>query len=207
MLAGEDGKGEEDFLQLIGEMIVSWNRCEGRVRDLIIWLSGGRSPATLALTAHLNAISLIQTLEALANGQEVEIGGHIDHFRECVDRLREYRNYYVHGISDVGPGWPISPQTGAWIYQVSGRRRVTIRSEIIDYTALHDLCIQLRLVADYGKRIHHMVDPSSGPMGFRARSFAPLIKPPLPPKLRKAEPILLGERPTGQVKSDDHGKP
>jgi hypothetical protein len=191
-----DDATEADFHQALGEMVVHWNACEGRLREMVIWLAGGRSPATLALTAHMGAKALTDALPALTGEKSAEIREHFEWFAKGVDILREHRNYYAHGISFVSPGM-VSPGVAAWVSHVTGKLRVKITHDRIPLETLRALCVLMMIYSYYGLRLMELADPHRGMFGLGRRVLhgpSP-SKPPLPDRLRKPPPILIGAPP------------
>jgi hypothetical protein len=195
-MAGYDA-ADLEFHQLIGQIVVTWNACEGRLREMVIWLAGGRSPSNLALTAHMTAKALSEALPAMSGKQPAEVREHLEYYAKAVDILREHRNYYVHGITAISVSM-IEPDTSAWLQTVTGKQRVKIHSERVGLGPLKALEKQLVLFSYYGLRVLEKVDPYRGMFGFGARRHVPATwpkKPPLPDRLRKPPPILLGAPP------------
>lgn len=188
---------EAEFYQLLGEVVVRWNACEAHLRDLIIWLSGGRSAITLALTAHMTAKALTDALPALTGSKSTEIREHLEHYAKAVDRLREYRNYYAHGIGQIGPSMLTGGEVAAWVSQVTGKLRVKVTYEHLSPTPLATLLADLKVYQEYGRRIQRACNPNFGGSVFGS---LPLLgawpnKPPLPDRLTKPIPILIGAPP------------
>jgi hypothetical protein len=77
-------------------LAMGWNNVETAAR-IILQRLGGRGNGMTACTAMLGNVPLINALRATASLED-RLVAEIDRFAECMDRLREYRNYYVHGI-------------------------------------------------------------------------------------------------------------
>ena len=194
-MAAEDAT-EADFYQVLGEIVVHWNACEGRLREMVIWLAGGRSPATLALTAHMGAKALTDALPALTGEKSAQLREHLEWYSKGVDILREHRNYFVHGVGFVSLGM-FSPQTAAWVSHVTGKLRVKVTHERVELGQLLALRDQMLLFSVYGTRLMELAEPYRGAFGFGRRvAHGPWpSKPPLPDRLRKPPPILIGAPP------------
>jgi len=188
-----DDATEAEFHQAIGEMVIRWNACEGHLRDIVVWLAGGRSVATLALTADLSAKAIIDTLPAITGAKSAEIREHCEWYAKGLDILRVHRNYYVHGISFIGVGM-VSPEVGAWVSHVSGRAKVKITHERVGLGSLRALCDQMLIYSVYGSQLMDRADPYRGMFGSARRVLhGPWPnKPALPDTLRKPPPSLLG---------------
>ena len=194
-MAGYDA-ADLEFHQLIGQIVVTWNSCEGRLRQMVIWLAGGRSPSTLALTAHMTAKALSDALPAMSGSQPPEVRDHFEYYAKAIDILREHRNYYVHGISAVSVGM-LELETAAWVQTVTGKLRVKIHAERVGLAPLKALEEQLVRYSYYGLKVMEKADPYRGMIGFERRHVPATWpqKPPLPDRLRKPPPILLGAPP------------
>lgn len=185
-----------DIHQVLGEIIVLWNDCEGRLREMVIWLSGGRSVANLALTAHMTAKALADALPALTGSKSEQIREHFEWFAKGVDILREHRNYYAHGVGFVSVGM-VDPDTVAWVSHVTGKLRVKITHERVPLAKLQALRDQMLRFSVYGVRLMELADPYRNAFGFNRKIvLGPWpSKPPLPDRLRKPPPALLGAPP------------
>lgn len=191
---------EADFYQCLGEIMVRWNGCEAHLRDLIIWLCGGQSAVSLALTAHMSAKALTDALPALTGTKDAEVREHLEHYTKAVDILRTHRNYYIHGIADVGPSM-ITGSVAARVSQVTGRKRVKLTFDHLDTEPLLKLLADLRALQEYGRRIQMACVPNYG-RGL-LRPYKPLAawpsKPPLPAELKRPSPILIGAPPDERI--------
>jgi hypothetical protein len=89
------------FLARLGEIVVSWNQLQASLQLMVYRLAGGHRADIL--TAHMGAVSLSDGLRTLSTefGPE-ELREHIAHFLELFDRLRAYRNHYVHAVLMIG---------------------------------------------------------------------------------------------------------
>lgn len=189
---------EADFYQCLGEIMVRWNGCEAHLRDLIIWLCGGQSAVSLALTAHMSAKALTDALPALTGTKDAEVREHLEHYSKAVDILREHRNYYIHGIADVSPSMITGGAVAARVSQVTGRHRVKLTFDHLDAKPFLKLLTDLRVLQEYGRRIQMACVPNYG-RGLLS-PYKPLAawpsKPPLPDRLKRPPPILIGAPPS-----------
>lgn len=88
--------------QELGMIAIGWNNIETDARSMLIALSGD-GIGVMACAAMLGNIPLINALRAtskLVGSFETEI----DRFSECMDRLRSYRNHYIHGVHATRDG-------------------------------------------------------------------------------------------------------
>lgn len=173
----------ERFYAALGEMIVRWNQAESEMKALLLNLVGLDTKAAWILVTELGSVSLEQALKSVA--QDLAPPHLQSHIRGLVDwfsRLREYRNYYAHGIQTqvVGGGQGILAQVTAkngLIYHggtVSSNELEAITLKIIDFTAFAKHVGHHAFAA-----IHSSEDPDSPP----PRSLEEM--PPLPDRLQK----------------------
>lgn len=93
--------GEVSIEALLGSVVISWNNFEALCRELLKELSGNAPPVD-ALTAELGGMLLYNALRAVSRVSGApELRDAIDELAEAFDRLREHRNYYIHGASSA----------------------------------------------------------------------------------------------------------
>lgn len=97
-LARSRGQTESFALEFL-QMVAKWNQLETQARDLLKALLGGQH-GHFVVSHHLGNVTLIDTLRTVAETSPV--GDEIRHFASGMDRIRLYRNYYVHGLIGVG---------------------------------------------------------------------------------------------------------
>lgn len=191
-----DDDPRKAIYQALGELVMRWNACEGRLRDMVIWLSGGWTLANYSLTAHMTAKALADTVPALTVARGKELREHFNHFATGVDTLREHRNYYAHGIS-APANVLLSPEPAGMLTSVVGKQRVKIHFDIVGVDQLAPVIAQLREYDDYGRSILRYADPTYA-RGFLTERTWPTSwpdKPPRPDALKKRPPTLLGAPP------------
>lgn len=186
---------KEDFLGVLGILVVEWNHAESLLNTLLSFLSGGGTRVAI-LTAHMNTVAVCQALRTLANEKlaDDDVAPHVLHYTDYFDRLREYRNYYIHGIKAVG----FSEGEAVGIAEtVTARERWTLHQLTL---SVHDLRQSVELIIDlvrYGSKImSHLMwtHNNSLPIPEQHRSLSE--KPPLPEKLQKPRLFLLDQAPT-----------
>ena len=109
MSASVPATAEEDeasYIVAFGRMVMAWNRAEASLRQLLAGLCGGNTiEANLKariVTAELGSAGLTYALNSFAaNLLPPEVAERVEHAVKYYDRLRVYRNYYVHGITSV----------------------------------------------------------------------------------------------------------
>ena len=102
-MADDPAVGQVSYYAALGAAVVAWNRVENSLRQMLITLCGA-GPEIWILTAELSAIPLVRALNSGATDVACpRLRPFIEHCTEWFDRLREYRNYYIHSITDVSP--------------------------------------------------------------------------------------------------------
>jgi hypothetical protein len=89
----------------LGRMIVSWNLAEDCLRGLLAALCSGRTRRDFLrsqiVTLELGTTGLVHALQAFAQDvfRDADASKAVLQAVTYFERLREYRNYYVHGIT------------------------------------------------------------------------------------------------------------
>lgn len=91
------------------QFIMDWNATEDVAFDILTAFSGQGLANTLVVR-QLHNVGLKDTLRLIAQDHrssglrdDIRIAEHLDHFVEGFDRLRVYRNFYVHSLAAVKP--------------------------------------------------------------------------------------------------------
>lgn len=97
-----------DIPLAVGLVVIAWNACEDGMRRLITSLATRQrwENARLAeiLVSEMGTLGLTQAIRCYADEipkSDEEIAGALRHLAELAERLKAYRNYYVHGITRV----------------------------------------------------------------------------------------------------------
>ncbi len=180
----DDYKTPTEMYAGVGRMVADWNSLESDLIEMIGQISRAR-PTTDLLTAHMTSQAICNALKALALTRlPAEMAEHVVHAVDFFERLRTYRNQFVHGITAVisdGPkamamthGRRVSPNghfeiDRGWLH----------RSELDTMT---EACGSLSSYLNY-LRVHigWHIDPEAEPP--RAFRHWPPEKPAVPPKL------------------------
>jgi hypothetical protein len=96
----------ESYLISLGRLVLQYNEAETRLRRLLVSAFEPISPRDVMLaqimTVELGNVGLTQALQSYANDlAPLTIREHILHAGTYFDRIREYRNFYVHGVTSV----------------------------------------------------------------------------------------------------------
>ena len=183
-MADDSPAGQVSYYASLGAATVAWNQAENSLRQMLIALCGA-SPEIWILTAELSAIPLERALQSGATDiASARLKPFIEHCIEWFDRLREYRNYYIHGINDVSLHY-----SGKFVgdaSQTTAKRRLVIHQEFIfEERLLHFRQQAAELLAFSSDVLFHV---AAHPMTAFSdgKPFPPLPEmPPLPDRLQK----------------------
>jgi hypothetical protein len=207
----------ELFTQL-GRLVVAWNWLEQVMRDILYTLSIRDRLTTAILTVDMNATALMRALGTLATEHDTvetivrkkrerspdsftkylgetlgkkepqPVFPHVSHFILYCDRLREFRNFYVHGIltpSDNGEA--IAATTTA-------RGKLSFYNETISSADLEALTIEIAACSAYGAKVAAAIAQARA--YEQKKDAAPPTwpeKPPLPDSMERHRRGLLSE--------------
>lgn len=89
----------EPLYSKLGKMIVEWNKIESHTRFILRLLAGGGHTSDV-LTANLGTAALSEAIKTFADLEnDNTLKKWLLHYAEHFSRIREYRNFYCHGIS------------------------------------------------------------------------------------------------------------
>jgi hypothetical protein len=202
----------ELFTQL-GRLVIAWNELEHTIRGVIFMLTL-RDPVTaIILTADMNASALMQALRTVAleydSTQEAmhrdkqaneffskalperalqQVSPHVSHFLEYCDRLRDFRNFYVHGIRVP------DPKVGPVARSMSARKRLSFYSASISVSDIEKLTARIMDCAAYGNAVETAIGQADL-YRWQKDALPPSWpeKPPLPDVLSKPRQGLRGD--------------
>lgn len=182
--------------------ICAWNNAEHSARDILTSLSEGGVGATIAIH-QLGNVSLVDALKTVAKFIR-SIGNplgdlqadHVEHFVEGLDRLRVYRNFYVHDIRGVGRE-PGSGKIIAQIYGVDVKGGYSLISETLRMAELSKFTRHCFDLETYGSAIAGNVTRSALKQYVtpKPEPLASLQKPQWPDRLKKSRESLIKQPP------------
>lgn len=145
---------EREYLVELGMVIVEWNKLEATIRFLIYKLAGG-GPATDILLSKMSTLGTIDIFKSLSG----EIGSdslrsELGHLAEVYDKLREYRNEYVHGIAAlVHDGSINGPIVGLGQTVATSKSRLVLREHKVSKADLEFMRTNLESAKKYADSI------------------------------------------------------
>lgn len=176
---------EKPIYAALGELAINWNFAENWIRNLA-GIYAGKVVVGEILTVELGSVGLQNVLCAIAKHSPLgDEASHLRHCAELYERLRGYRNYYIHGtIFVIGTQGRLKKPTG-FTFTKSAKGQIKVYSAEVEapqIQAVADQCYDLGLFAR-GVWSHFR----GGPTGGGGLPSLP-DKPPLPPVLDKSAP-------------------
>jgi hypothetical protein len=184
-----------EFLLAFAGMVCSWNSAEQRLRKFLESFCGGGLqtmnnpyPGPSILVFELGSVGLANGLRTFANeslkGPQAEAVIHAVNFYE---RLREHRNYYVHGILFVVD---LEGRVGGLIDYRTAKGSVSWFNDLVSIE-------KIRQTAEWCVQLTNFVNSLDFAMFFplHASQIPWPDKPPLPDRLEKPRITLRGQAP------------
>lgn len=186
-----DSQKFADMLAGIGEIVVQWNTLES-ILTLIVWQFTPDEKARL-LTTHMGSSTLCDSARTLANDFTTEpTTGTILHFLEFFERMREYRNYYVHGAR-------LSEDSEIQLVTFSARSRRCAHQLAITKKECNAVNSDLCRLFLFGTSLLLYLAKEREPEPLHPLLRARLPeKPPLPDRLQKPRQYLKSSEPQPQ---------
>ena len=173
----------KSLLAKLGLLVVKWNQFETLTQTVLEALIGG-GEKTYILTAHMGNVSLCDAIRTMGNEfAPDEAKTHLTHLLDLFERLREYRNYYVHGISDLteaSDGLPIGVAQS-----LSAKARLVLHQGRVDEADLDAMVKRLREANQYVTHVIILLWEMNDKALLKALGASFLRKPPLPDLLRR----------------------
>jgi hypothetical protein len=133
---------QAEFEGALGAAIIAWNQAEMVIRGLLVTLSGD-GMVSYILTAELGSQGIIDALNAIAPMKGKELRVAIVTVSAYYERLRAYRNYYVHGLMASGSD---GKEASGLIYTSSAKGKFGIAQDIVPIDQvkwLRERCLDL----------------------------------------------------------------
>jgi hypothetical protein len=186
-LVPEVPENERDYLATFGRLAQEWNLAESNLRGLLMRLASEDMKAfTLnagILTAEMGSVAMENALRAFAASTiKGQVGEALEHAAKFYERLRAYRNYYVHSIVYVTAHADTGTVGGVHTFEAKGKL-----VERLEFISKHDLelaTVQAIVLRDYVRGINLWLMAQT--TEFLGELELP-PKPPLPSRLRKSE--------------------
>ena len=187
-----DSEGAQKFALSFVDMIMTWNAVEGEARNLLLSTSKG-GLGTFAAVLSLGNVALSNAILAEAEYMDQPDKEHLEHFAECMDRQRIYRNYYVHNLSVLGRTAD-GKQAGALLTGTEAKPYLRQTQASLSDKRVREFAEELEQLRLYGFRLNQMLRHKFKKLASLAESPPPTWpeKPPLPERLRKPRQHLPG---------------
>ncbi len=171
------------ILATLGELAINWNVAEAWIRTLA-GSYAGKTVVGEILTIELGTIGLQNVLCAVA--KHAPLAEEADALLYCAklyERLRGYRNYYIHGTI-FAVEYANRPAAG-FTYMKSAKGQIKSHGARVEAHQIQTVADQCYGLALYARQIYHHLHGDSQNGGARP----PLPdKPPLPPEVDKNAP-------------------
>ncbi|MAU19193.1 MAG: hypothetical protein CMH13_01510 [Martelella sp.] len=186
---------EQVYLAKLGKIILDWNAFESTVEAQIQYLSGGGDKVSI-LTAHLRNLAMQDVLKTLANDiAPAPLKDDLLYVASLFNRLREYRNHYVHSIATVGKA--PDGQVCGLSQTVSAKTRFKLHQQIVSLSDLEWIHRQILDARRFATAVYHQMKQAEE-YPDRSPPLRLPEKPPLPDKLKRPEILLLADPPWHQ---------
>jgi hypothetical protein len=141
----------EPLLAEMGRIVFNFNSLERVTHRIVLMLAtrGSEDRSVQILITHLNNVPATDALRSLAiDAYDGAVQEHALHLAELFDRLREYRNFYVHGFKDInlGGGGAVSTRTA--------RKGLKYHDLRVDRESMADLARSLQLAHSYAANVY-----------------------------------------------------
>lgn len=176
-----------DLEAALGRSVIAWNHFEASIEMIIYGLSGG-GKRTDVLTAHMSSVTLANVLSTLANDfSSDQLQPHLLHLVEGFERLREYRNYYFHGIRLIG--FTEAGEAEGLAQTTSARSRLTLHQASISIAQLNEFTAACRTALGHASAVITEIWEVSKLPGAELPGLPPEM-PPLPDRMQKPRLFL-----------------
>lgn len=181
-----------ELLTKLGLLVVEWNRLEACAQLMVYGLAGADERVDI-LTAHMGTVSLTDALRTLSTEcGPAKAKPHIEHFLALFDRIREYRNHYVHGLRILASDKDGNPV--AMSESQSAKARLVLHQATIAENELQACIDHIDATLQYAGHILTLLWGADKVVGAKlGASF--LQKPPLPDRLQKPRLFRLDAKP------------
>lgn len=171
--------------------VMFWNHAETTMKQ-IVQLLLGQSAMSLAVAAEMGNIALTNAVLVASRMPEMEdLSDHLRHFCEGYDRLRGYRNFYVHAIyaTTVHEG-----QTAIQALAFDGKSQIRMFNPIITAGDLRNYISSVHKLIGYGSAIQLELGADGEGLEKMISSYgAQLVKPDWPPRVDKVPQYLQAQ--------------
>lgn len=180
---------EIEVSQTLGRFVITWNRVEGAIISLLQTLIPVQEHAgwmrSAIVVSRLDTTGVVDALRSIAKANMVEDQGDaVKNAADFFDRLRPYRNYYVHGITG-GRRFTDAGVVGIISY-LDARGTLKHYHEMLKIEAITNATSQAEELIEYINKLQYHLKP-----GF---DEDPGMHP-LPALLQLPEPCTKPQRP------------
>ncbi|SRR5258705_1256241 len=171
-------KHEALFTRAFTQAIISWNNAEWAAQRILSGFVHGSIGSSVVLQ-HLKSVALQDALTAIADlltdpqtPSSTEVAEHVLHFVEGFDRLRVYRNFYVHSVKGLIRSEANPDECVGMIYETEAKKKLAWINHRLTYDELISFLANVRELGGYGDQLALYLTPS--------KSLAALFRPKQP---------------------------
>lgn len=180
--------------------VMFWNHAESTLRQIVQHILG-QSLMSLAVAAEMGNMHLQRAARTAAHEPEMaHVAEHLNHFCDGFDRLREYRNFYVHGVyaTTVHEGF-----TAFQMLTIDGKNQVRMFNPIVTAIDLTAYVEAVQRLIGYGAAILKEMGADGTGLDNMIKAYSSkLEKPEWPPQLKKVPQYLQARTPAADPDDD-----
>ncbi|MEJ5085706.1 hypothetical protein [Brucella pseudogrignonensis] len=196
----DEWKGWKDeyspILTCLGGFLFRWNALEQTALNLMLTIVGRSKPAQI-LAAHLGSVALSNSLKTMANEcVDARIQAPLLHAIVMIERLRVYRNFFIHGFNMIGSrSLPTYGADGTlqslefieaigWAESIKANGKIVQHDVTVDTHMLETLAAHTAAADNYLVQIHHFLKQLETQPDIEVSQVLK-DKPPLPDVMKK----------------------
>lgn len=181
--------------------IMMWNQAESSIKQ-IVQLLLGESTVSFAVAAEMKNLSLVRAVQVASKIDDLgDLSDHLRHYCIGFDILREYRNFYVHGI------YATTVQDGTTALQmltVDAPGKIRMSNPVITANDLQKYSQDVQNLIGYSVAIQIALGATGTGIDKMVAAYdAKLEKPIWPTKVNKMPQYLQSDVPESVLQDDD----
>jgi hypothetical protein len=191
---------ERQIYTALGYLAIEWNLTEERMRSLLSHFMHPQTDhpsvgeprrrghlATTIVTIEMGTVGITQALNAIAQSLPSNEQDAIEWTAECFDRLRGYRNFYIHGITAAAPSSDLGPI--GIVIMTSAKGEFAQDKDFIRIEQIADVVSRAIALRTYiGAVLNYLCWTPDSYLPVRPRLP---VAPPMPERLKKNREYLL----------------
>ncbi|MET3892063.1 hypothetical protein ABIE41_003139 [Bosea sp. OAE506] len=180
-------QAHQDFLTDLAYVLVRWNNYEAML-SLILYSIIGGGPKADVLISEMGSTAMINAINTYAaDFTDPPLSDHLLHSTKYFERMREYRNYYIHGIKHIGGNGSL--EAGGHIQTNSAKSRFVMHEQLVAPAEIVGFAEKIEIGRAHADQIiSHLWGLQPGEAGVKP--LGSLEKPSLPKRLEKPRQFL-----------------